>query len=618
MRLSIFLGSVLFALSLQGQTVRDHYTLTQPVTTVPDASASGITPSLSDSIFTDRDPFYLQLYLGINKSANENLPWTEFSKYPWSTGIFVGLGREITPLWGWRAALRINRNKSRNVPECESKEVWGWNNTGLFVDATLDMTDLFRRRTSTRSIADVVEDEFYSPEEEALSPTPKASADNRDKIPAITKRKFNLKAFAGVGVAYTWNFDDVPLSYSHPYSRSSKLMPALRAGVTATWRLKDRWRIGTELSQTIFEDHFNGVSYDAPLDTRTNLKVGLTYLFIKKKKKPLVKPIVRKVRLKECPPLPLTMPDPEETKLRQIEGHAFLDFPVNETVIYPDYRKNPEELARIHKSVDSALFDKSVVVTRISLHGYASPESPYSNNTRLAKGRTEALKNYLIRHYNFSSEVFNNTYTPEDWENLKGFLIDSSSRKVKGNFWYDNMNYVETPEIPDYVLENRNELLRIIGRDMDPDAKEELLKRVGGGEPYRWLLQYVYPGLRHTDYIIEYKIRPFSVEKGRKLIYSHPEGLSLEEMYKVAESYKEGTENWLDALLIAVERYPDDEMANYNAACGCVMTKRLNDAKKYLQKAGNSRNVQYVYNVIKAMEGDVNWKMENNKVVIIQ
>ena len=429
------------------------------------------------------------------------------------------------------------------------------------------------------------------------------------------KRRFNLKAFAGIGAAYTWGFDKVPLSYSHAYSRSSKLLPGARVGLTATWRLSDRWRFGTELSQSVFEDHFNGVAYDTPLDTRTNLKIGLTYLLIKKRKQ-LAKPFIRRIRLKECPPLPLIMPDPEATKLRQIQGHAFLDFPVNETVIYPDYRNNPAELARIRKSIDSALFDRSVVVTRINLHGYASPESPYSNNTRLAKGRTESLKNYLMRNYEFDSEVFKITYTPEDWENLQGFLTDTRTRKVKGDYWYDNKSYVETPEVPDYVREHRDELLRVINRDMDPDAKEEVLKKVGGGEPYRWLLQYVYPGLRHTDYIIEYKIRAFSVDKGRKLIYSHPEGLSMEEMYKVAMSYEEGSDGWLDALMIAVKRYPDDETANLNAACGCVMTKRLNDAKKYLKKAGNTDEAQYVGNVIRAMEGDVNWKIENRRVVI--
>jgi hypothetical protein len=262
------------------------------------------------------------------------------------------------------------------------------------------------------------------------------------------------------------------------------------------------------------------------------------------------------------------------------------------------------------------MFDKSVVITRISLHGYASPESPYSNNTRLAKGRTEALKSYLERNYDLEPQIFLSEYTPEDWGNLKGFLINTDKRKVKGDYWYENKEYVETPEAPEVVMSHRSELLKVINRQMDPDAKEELLKKVGGGQPYQWLLQNVYPGLRHTDYVIEYRIKPFSVEKGRKLIYTHPEAMSLEEMYKVAMSYDEGTDEWNDALMIAVRQYPDDETANLNAACASLMTKRLGDAKKYIDKAGNTSEAKYVSNVLKAMEGSANWKIEHKRVVI--
>ena len=92
------------------------------------------------------DPLYVQIYGGINKSANENLPWSEFSKYPWSGGVFLGVGEEFSPLWGWRAALRFNHNKSRNVPRCESSDLWGWNSLELFADATLDLSDIFRKR----------------------------------------------------------------------------------------------------------------------------------------------------------------------------------------------------------------------------------------------------------------------------------------------------------------------------------------------------------------------------------------------------------------------------------------------------------------------------------------
>ena len=526
-----------------------------------------------------QDPIYLQAYVGINKSANENMPWTEFTKYPISGGMFFAIGQEFTPLWGWRAALRWNHNKSRNVQFCESPNPWGWNNTGLFGDITFDLSDIMR-------------------------PVQKRSS-------AI----FNLKAFAGIGVAYTFGFDQVPLSYTHPYLRSSQFVPGGRVGLNAAFALSPRWRIGAELSHSWYGDNFNGVAYGSPLDGRTNFKIGVTYLFVKKEKEPLQ--VVRNNRLRPCPALPMIIPEPEPVKVRRLEGRAFLDFPVNETIIYPSYRKNPEELARIKASVDSALFDPTITVTRIVLHGYASPESPYSNNTRLASGRVAALKQYLSQKYNFNPELFTTKFTPEDWGNLRGFLENTEGRRVKGDLWYDRAGYVETPHAPEVILQYREELLRVIDKDMDPDEKELLLKKVGGGEPYRWLHQHVYPGLRHTDYIIEYEIKSYQVKDGRRLIYSHPEALSLNEMYQVAQSYELGSEGWFDAFVIAAASYPLDETANLNAAAACLKTNRLSDARKYIKLAGNTPQALYVADVLLAMEGKANWRMENGKVVIV-
>ena len=184
-----------------------------------------------------------------------------------------------------------------------------------------------------------------------------------------------------------------------------------------------------------------------------------------------------------------------------------MDFPVNETIINPNYRQNPQELRRIRLTIDSALFDKTIQVTSISLHGYASPESPYSNNAQLAKGRTLALKEYLRNNYNLSASLFRTASTPEDWQNLRNFISDGDRRRIKGDIWYENAGIHETPETPETVLKNRDELLRIIDLTVDEDEKENMLKKVDGGEPYKWLLQYVYPGLRHTDYVVEYVVR---------------------------------------------------------------------------------------------------------------
>ena len=108
------------------------------------------------------------------------------------------------------------------------------------------------------------------------------------------------------------------------------------------------------------------------------------------------------------------------------------------------------------------------------------------------------------------------------------------------------------------------------------------------------------------------------MQEGRKLIYTHPEALSLNEMYQVAQSYEEGTDEWLDALLIAARQYPDDEKANLNAACACVQVRRLVDARRYLRKAGTSEQTRYVDNVIRALEGKAKWKMEDGKLIMVE
>lgn len=538
----------------------------------------------TDTIATYKsiDPFYFQLYGGINKSANENLPWTELTSYPISGGLFAGVGREVSDIWGWRIAFRYNHNKSRNVQECETPDTWGWDNIALFGDATLDITDVF-------CLSQINHNQEY--------------------------RNWNLKAFAGVGIAHTFGFDNVPLSYTEPYNRNSKLTTAIRAGFTVTYRLDNNWRAGAEISHSIFNDYFNGVQAGFPYDGRTNLKLGITYMLTEKKKE--IPDVEYDHRLRTVPELPFILPYAEDVKRRRIVGRAFIDFPVNETVINPYYRSNQQELKRIIATIDSAIFDKSIQVTRISLHGYASPESSYSNNVRLSRGRVVALQNYLQKHYKFNPSAFSLENTPEDWQNLRDFIAADGRKRVKGDIWYESHSIFDTPEPPEAITNNRDELLRIIDLQIDKDEKEELLKQVGNGEPYNWLLKYVYPGLRHTDYVIEYVVRHYPVKDARRLIYTHPEALSTNEMYQVANSYPAGSDGWLDALLIAAKQYPEDKTANLNAACACVKVKRLKDARHYLSAAGDTEQTQYLSNIISAMDGTAKWTMEDGRIILI-
>ena len=112
-----------------------------------------------------------------------------------------------------------------------------------------------------------------------------------------------------------------------------------------------------------------------------------------------------------------------------------------------------------------------------------------------------------------------------------------------------------------------------------------------------------YPALRHTDYVIHYTVRPYSVEEAKKLLKTRPQLLSLEEMYLVAQTYEEGSEDFNEVFDIAVRMYPNDPTANINAAAMELKRGNVDQAVRYLERSDKSvaagQNNQGVYHLLK-------------------
>ena len=273
-------------------------------------------------------------------------------------------------------------------------------------------------------------------------------------------------------------------------------------------------------------------------------------------------------------------PVAEAVKTRELSGRAFIDFPVNRTELYPDYRNNTRELAKIIATIDSVRNDKDVTVKRITIKGYASPESSWENNTRLAKGRTATLKQYVQNLYHFPEDFIQTDYEPEDWAGLREFVESSN-------------------------LEHRVEILAIIDDvTLAPDPREWKLKSTYPAE-YKFLLSTVYPGLRHSDYTIEYTIRSFTdVNEIGALIHTAPQKLNLSEMLRYAQTLEPGSDEYNDVFETAVRIFPDSEEANLNAANSAMQRNDLRNAERYLQRAGDGAEAVYARGVLSALRGD--------------
>lgn len=280
------------------------------------------------------------------------------------------------------------------------------------------------------------------------------------------------------------------------------------------------------------------------------------------------------------PMLVYVKPAPEEVKARHLDGSAYLDFPVNQITINPDYRNNSVELKKIQQTVEAVKNDPYATITSLSIKGYASPEGTYKGNAYLAENRAKALLDYVKEHYDLSGVELTVDFEPEDWEGLEAAV-------EKGN------------------LPDKEELLAIIRADepADWDAREWKLKSLNGGSSYKILLRDVYPSLRHSDYRVNYHIRNFSVDEAKQIIQSDPSKLSLNEMFLVAETYETGSEPFNEVFEVAVRMYPDDPVSNLNAAISAINTRQLDKAKRYLAKANDCPEKQLAEASILMLEG---------------
>lgn len=277
-----------------------------------------------------------------------------------------------------------------------------------------------------------------------------------------------------------------------------------------------------------------------------------------------------------------------------LSGRANIRFMVNKTDIDWSYAGNYAELDSILASINKVKGNPDATVREISLCGYASPEGPYTNNVRLAKGRTEVVKEYVIKHSSFPESIYKTSYVPEDWDGLRQWLVNNPEPGSK-----EMIAFIDNPKVP---VETKNDLFR----ERFPQA-------------YPGLLREVYPLLRHTDYRITYNVRKYyDVEEIRRVMKVNPRNLSQNELYLLAKSYPQGSPEYLEVFTLAARLFPDDTTANLNAASASMNAGDLSAAASYLQRAGDSAKSEYSRGLLEAMNGDFTLArsyMENARIL---
>ena len=281
------------------------------------------------------------------------------------------------------------------------------------------------------------------------------------------------------------------------------------------------------------------------------------------------------------PFMPYLRPAAEARKDRSVQGRAYIEFPVNKTTLYPEYRNNPAELAKIVETIRVVKEDKNTKISGIVIHGFASPESPYDHNAWLAEHRAVTLKDHVRKMLDIDNSLFRVGYTAEDWKGLREYVAASS-------------------------LPHRDEILQVVDDSrLDPDTREWRIK-LRWPDEYRIMLDECYPTLRHSDYVVNYTVKAFSVDETREVMKTNPKLLSLEEMFLLAQTYEPGSGEFNQVMETAVRLFPADPTANINAALARMASGDIDAAAECLDKAGNTPRAIHARGVMALLKGDSN------------
>ncbi len=103
----------------------------------------------------------------------------------------------------------------------------------------------------------------------------------------------------------------------------------------------------------------------------------------------------------------------------------FVHFRVNRTQIEPEYMSNADRITELVSFLQRLQGDSTVSITNISFCGTASPEGSYEYNKMLAKGRREALEQWVRSRVALPDSIvtYQDDYIP--WEYLSSLVAES-------------------------------------------------------------------------------------------------------------------------------------------------------------------------------------------------
>ncbi len=269
------------------------------------------------------------------------------------------------------------------------------------------------------------------------------------------------------------------------------------------------------------------------------------------------------------PQLKLIRPE-KEIKVLSREGSAYLDFQVGRSEILPDFRRNPQELAKINEVLSQVKNDKDFEISTLYITGYASPEGSWQSNDRLSYEHAQSLQRYIRDRFHIPGPLISAQNVPEDWERLVQMINEGE-------------------------MSGKYQVLDIIETVSDPDVREARLRVLNGGAPFRYMLNEMFPALRRVEYKVEFTVKEYSLEEAEAIMQKSPEQLNHYELSLLYDNYPEGSAEQEKISDLILRMYAEDRVANSNAAARLLQQGGVEQARRYIEK---TNDIPQAYNTL--------------------
>ena len=272
-------------------------------------------------------------------------------------------------------------------------------------------------------------------------------------------------------------------------------------------------------------------------------------------------------------------PNPEPVKTRSETGKAYINFALGNFVLNSNYMNNNAELAKIGEVIEKFKNDPEVTITHI-IDGYSSPDGSVSTNLTLSGKRAATLRDFISFAYDINKDKIRIMEHGEDWTTFEKLLAASD-------------------------VAYKEQVFEIIRSTSNLDEREKKLKALNGGASYKDMTVRFFQNLRRSDYELQYTVIPFTVEEGKKKLESNPSLLSLNEMYLIAGTYPVGSDEYQHVINIAAKTFPNNDIANINAAANALTVNDIDAAQKFLEKVVNQDDAYWNnLGMLTAMQGN--------------